>query len=60
MLPESGRSTQTWYSCWTSLNTLTLSLGGHTSTLVPDDAIRHLSPAAYEATRVAAPRLAVA
>ena len=30
--------TQTWDSCWTTSNTLTLSLGGHTSTLVPDDA----------------------
>ncbi|QUQ71911.1 large secreted protein [Kutzneria sp. CA-103260] len=31
-------ATQNWDSCWTNLNTLTLSLGGHTSTLVPDDA----------------------
>jgi RHS repeat-associated protein len=31
-------STQTFDSCWTNLNTLTMSLGGHSSTLVPDDA----------------------
>jgi RHS repeat-associated protein len=31
-------TTQTWDACWTNSNTLTLSLGGHTSTLVPDDA----------------------